>query len=119
MYPWTRFIPTPTPTETLAHTHEQTKKGFDTVSRETSAGPSVFTSGLVKIGVGLSHNQFGSRFESTTWNDLVGGSVGLRLLGGWWMVDVWTDQCVCAHRNRSTDAVGAPPMLTPRPMITP
>lgn len=47
------------------------KKGYDTVSRETSAGPSVFTSGLVKIGVGLSHNQFGSRMESNTWKDLV------------------------------------------------
>lgn len=46
-------------------------QGFDTVSRETSAGPSVFTSGLVKIGVGLAHHQFGSRMESTTWKDLV------------------------------------------------
>ena len=61
---------------TYTHTRTQTKKGYDTVSRETSAGPSVFTSGLVKIGVGLSHNQFGSRMESNTWKDLVRALLG-------------------------------------------
>lgn len=33
-------------------------QGFDTVSRNTSLGPSLYTSGTVWIGVGLSHIQF-------------------------------------------------------------
>jgi len=34
--------------------------GFNTVSRNTSFGPPLFTSGRVQFGVGLSHFQFGS-----------------------------------------------------------
>ena len=45
-------------------------QGFDTMSRTTSGGPSVFTSGLVKIGVGLAHAQFGSRVDNS-WLSLV------------------------------------------------
>lgn len=48
-------------------------QGYDTVSRQTSQGPSVFTSGLVKIGVGLAHNQFGSRTHPS-WMDLPEGA---------------------------------------------
>jgi len=40
------------------------------MSRQTSSGPSVFTSGLVKIGVGLAHAQFGSRVDNS-WLELV------------------------------------------------
>lgn len=36
-------------------------QGYDTVSRETSRGPSLFTSGAALFGVGLSGNQFDGR----------------------------------------------------------
>lgn len=38
-------------------------QGYDTISRETSRGPSLFTSGDIWIGVGLSHVQFGEGIE--------------------------------------------------------
>jgi hypothetical protein len=69
------YCRTPPSKTTLSHPSHiddpNPTQGYDTVSRETSAGPSVFTSGLVKIGVGLAHSQFGSRMESSTWKDLV------------------------------------------------
>lgn len=37
-------------------------QGYDTVSRNTSSGPSLFTSGDVLFGVGLSDNQFDGRY---------------------------------------------------------
>ncbi|TFJ86438.1 hypothetical protein NSK_002095 [Nannochloropsis salina CCMP1776] len=48
-------------------------QGYDTVSRASSEGPSVFTSGLVKIGVGLAHNQFGSTADPS-WLNLPEGA---------------------------------------------
>ena len=50
-------------------------QGFDTESRETSGGPSIFTSGLVRIGVGLAHAQFGSQ-ANKNWLDLVREGMG-------------------------------------------
>lgn len=37
-------------------------QGYDTISRNTSMGPSLFTSGDVLFGVGLSNNQFDGRY---------------------------------------------------------
>lgn len=48
-------------------------QGFDTESRETSGGPSIFTSGLVRIGVGLAYAQFGSQ-ANKNWLDLTEGA---------------------------------------------
>lgn len=36
-------------------------QGYDTISRSTSVGPSLFTSGDVQFGIGLSDNQFDGR----------------------------------------------------------
>ena len=48
--------------------------GFNTVSRSTSDGPCLFTSGRVKFGVGLSQFEFGSQFVQSI-NNVVEGSI--------------------------------------------
>jgi hypothetical protein len=46
--------------------------GFETVSRNTSDGPPLFTSGRVQFGVGLSHYQFGSTIVPSLYNNTEG-----------------------------------------------
>ena len=48
--------------------------GFNTISRSTSLGPPLFTSGRVQFGVGLSQYQFGSTIIPSI-NDKTEGSI--------------------------------------------
>lgn len=49
-------------------------QSYDTMSRETSGGPSLYTSGAVLIGAGLSHSEFGEGVNNN-WLNIGDGAV--------------------------------------------